>query len=133
VAAGIFNTLFVSVMERTREFGIMMAIGHTRAQIFGLVMWESLCFAAIGLVAGATVTAGPYLYLSATGIDFSAMVGGLDTEVAGIGFNPILNVGIYPENVVLIAVAVVMATLLSGLYPAWRAASVQPVKSINLV
>ena len=42
VAAGIFNTLFVSVMERTREFGIMLAIGYSPGQLFGLVMWESL-------------------------------------------------------------------------------------------
>ncbi|MCP4567191.1 MAG: ABC transporter permease, partial [FCB group bacterium] len=41
VAAGIFNTLFVSVMERVREFGIMMAIGFSPANLFSLVMLES--------------------------------------------------------------------------------------------
>ncbi len=36
VAASIFNTLFVSVMERMREFGILRAIGHSPGQIFSL-------------------------------------------------------------------------------------------------
>lgn len=132
VAAGIFSTLFVSVMERSREFGIMMAIGHSPRQVFGLVMWESVWFALVGVAAGVLVTAFPYWHLSKNGIDMSQMVKE-GTEVGGVGFDPILNVGIYPENAVLIGVAVIAATLLAGLYPAWRAARIHPVDSIKLV
>jgi len=133
VAAGIFNTLFVSVMERMREFGIMLAIGYSPGQLFGMVMLESLWLGAVGVVAGAVVTIGPYLYLVHTGIDVSAMTGGATTEVAGIGFDPTLRVGIFPENLVIIAVAILIATLAAGLYPAWRAGNVVPVESIRLV
>lgn len=133
VAAGIFNTLFVSVMERMREFGIMMAIGYSPGQLFGTVMLESLWLGVVGIVAGAMVTIGPYLYLVKTGIDVSAMTGGATTEVAGVGFDPTLRVGIFPENLVMIAVAILIATLAAGLYPAWRAGSVAPVESIKLV
>jgi ABC-type lipoprotein release transport system permease subunit len=133
VAAGIFNTLFVSVMERTREFGIMMAIGHAPRQLFAMVMLESLWLAIVGLAAAAIVTIGPYLYLANTGIDMSAMTGGTGTEVAGVGFDPVLRVGIFPENVLLIGIAVLIATLAAGLYPAWRAGTVVPVESIKLV
>ena len=69
VAAGIFNTLFVSVMERLREFGIMLAVGFSPGQLFGLIMLESAWLAVIGLAAAAAVTIGPYLYLASTGID----------------------------------------------------------------
>lgn len=133
VAAGIFNTLFVSVMERLREFGIMLAVGFTPRQLFGMVMLESLWLALVGLVAAAAFTAGPYLYLVEKGIDMSAMMGNQATEVAGVGFDPILRVGIFPENMVLIGASVVLATLAAGLYPAWRASSVAPVESIKLV
>jgi ABC-type lipoprotein release transport system permease subunit len=133
VAAGIFNTLFVSVMERSREFGIMLAIGFSRGQLFRLVMWESLWLGLVGLVAGAALTLGPYYYLAGTGLDMSAMVGGAQTEVAGIGFDPLMRVGIYPENAVLIAVVILLATLATGLYPARRAGRLQPVESIKLV
>jgi ABC-type lipoprotein release transport system permease subunit len=132
VAAGIFNTLFVSVMERMREFGIMRAIGWSQAQISGLVMFESLWLALVGLVLAALVTAGPYWYLSEVGIDLAAM-GVAGTEVAGVAMTDVMRVGIFPENAVMIAVAAVLATLLSGIYPAWSAGRVVPVEAIRLV
>ncbi len=133
VAAGIFNTLFVSVMERRREFGIMMAIGWSPGRLFRLIMLESSWLAVLGLLAAAVITAGPYYYLSSTGIDISSMIGGDGTEVAGIAMASVLRVGIYVENVVIIAVAALVATLTSGLYPAWRAGHVNPVETIRLV
>jgi ABC-type lipoprotein release transport system permease subunit len=132
VAAGIFNTLFVSVMERMREFGIMMAIGFSPARLFGLVMFESLWLGLVGLALAAVVTAGPYTYLARTGIDLTAM-GAAGTEVAGVAVSTVMHVGIYPENAAIIAAAALLATLLSGLYPAWKAGRVEPVDSIRLV
>src|SRR5690606_11251294 len=64
IGAGIFNSLFVSVMERMREFGIMIAVGFSPGQIFGLVMWESLWLGVAGLLAAALVTAAPYYHLA---------------------------------------------------------------------
>jgi ABC-type lipoprotein release transport system permease subunit len=133
VAAGIFNTLFVSVMERLREFGIMMAIGFSPGSLFRLVMLESLWLGLVGLAAGAIVTAGPYYYLSSKGLDMSAMIGEGGSEIAGVAISPIFHVGIFPEHAVLIACAVFIATMLSGLYPAWRAGRVVPVDTIKLV
>lgn len=133
VAAGIFNTLFMSVMERSREFGILAAIGCSRARIFAMVMWESLWLGLVGLVAAVVVTAGPYVYLVRNGIDLSSKMGPEALEVAGIGFSPILRVGIFPENAVIIASFAMAATLLAGLWPAWRASRVEPVEAIHLV
>jgi ABC-type lipoprotein release transport system permease subunit len=133
VAAGIFNTLFVSVMERLREFGIMMAIGFSPGSLFRLVMLESLWLALVGLVSGTIVTAGPYYYLASRGLDMSAMIGEGGSEIAGVAISPIFHVGIFPEHAVLIAGAVFITTMLSGLYPAWRAGRVVPVDTIKLV
>ena len=69
IAAGIFNTLFVSVMERMREFGIMMAIGFSPRRLFRLVMWESLFMAKVGVVVGVAATAFPYYWFAKHGID----------------------------------------------------------------
>jgi ABC-type lipoprotein release transport system permease subunit len=133
VAAGIFNTLFVGVMERLREFGILVAIGFSRGQLFRLVMLESLWLALVGVAAAAFLALGPYLYLSSVGIDVSAMMGKGSMELAGVGMPLVLRVGIYPENALLIGVAVVAATLSAGLYPAWRAGRVAPVETIQVV
>ena len=133
VAAGIFNTLFVSVMERLREFGIMLAVGFSPGQLFRLVMLESAWLAAIGLTAAAAVTVGPYLYLASTGIDISGMIPADQMEVAGVGMSTVMQVGIYGESVTLIGVSALLAILLSGVYPAWRAGQADPVETIRLV
>jgi ABC-type lipoprotein release transport system permease subunit len=137
VAAGIFNTLFVSVMERIREFGIMMALGFGPATLFGLVMCESLWLGLTGLLLAAGVTAAPYYYLATTGFDTAALMGSaggeVGAEVAGVALSTTIHVGIYPENALMIAALVLLATLLSGVYPAWRAGRVVPVESIRLV
>jgi ABC-type lipoprotein release transport system permease subunit len=133
VAAGIFNTLFMSVMERLREFGIMMAIGYSPASLFRLVMLESLWLGAVGLLAGAALTAWPYHYLATTGLDLSSFVGPGGAEIAGVAAPTTMNVSIFPENLVAIGIAVLLATLASGLYPAWQAGRVVPVESIRLV
>jgi ABC-type lipoprotein release transport system permease subunit len=68
IAAGIFNTLFVSVMERLREFGILLAIGFSPGRLFRLVLWESLWLALVGLSAGVAVTAPIYWLLHTRGL-----------------------------------------------------------------
>ena len=120
VAAGIFNTLFVSVMERLREFGILIAVGFAPSQLFRLVVWESLFLSVVGLVVSAGITIGPYYYLNQQGIDFSDMFEE-GTEVSGIAIEPIIYVDIFPEKLLIIAGLVVLATLLAGLFPAIRA------------
>ena len=134
IAAGIFNTLFVSVMERLREFGVLLALGFSPGRLFALVMGESLWIGLFGLLAAAAVTAMPYWYLATRGVDMSGMMGG-DTggmEVAGVAITPMLYAAIEPSNLTAIAVAVLVATLLAGLYPAWRAGRVEPVDAIRI-
>ncbi len=133
IAAGIFNTLFVSVTERMREFGIMLAIGYAPRDIHLLVMVESLWMGLVGLLVGALLTAGPYVYLNAHGIDMSAMVGQGGSEIAGVAVPSVMKVEIFPGNAVFIAAAALLATLVAGLYPAWKAGRVAPVETIRLV
>ena len=132
VAAGIFNTLFVSVMERRREFGIMIATGFSQMQVFALVLWESLWLGVVGLLFAVMFTAGPYYHLATTGLDIAEMYGD-STEVAGVAMEPVMYAFIYPEKLVVIAIVVVLATVAAGIYPAWKAGRVQPVEAIKLV
>jgi ABC-type lipoprotein release transport system permease subunit len=132
IGAGIFNSLFVSVMERLREFGIMIAIGYSTAQVFALVLWESLWIGLVGLVAAALVTAAPYYHLHTKGLDTKDL-GTEGAEVAGVAMDSTLHVDILPENLLAIVVVVIIATLAAGLYPAWKAGRVEPVDAIKLV
>ncbi|KIG16385.1 ABC-type transport system, involved in lipoprotein release, permease component [Enhygromyxa salina] len=134
IAAGIFNTLFVSVMERMRELGIMAAIGFSGRQLFSLVLWESLWLGLCGIVAGALLTAWPYYYLSTTGIDVAQATGSEgQVQVSGVSMAPMIYADIYLPHLLGIALAVVIATMAAGLYPAYKASSVSPVEAIRTV
>lgn len=133
VAAGIFNTIFVSVMERTREFGIMIAVGFSPGSIFRLVMYESLWLGLCGLVLAAIVTAWPYYYLATVGVDVMSALGMSGVEVAGIGMSGRMYAWIYFDHAVVIVLAALGATLLAGVSPAFHAGRVEPVESIRLV
>ena len=133
ITAGIFNTLFMSVMERVREFGILIALGYSSGQIFKMVMWESAYLAIVGLTVGGLVTAWPYRWLSENGIDMTEAYSSQDVSIGGVGFDMHMNCGIYPESAAIIVFCVLFATLAAGLYPAWKAGRVEPVDSIKLV
>lgn len=133
VAAGIFQTIFVGVMERMREFGILRAIGWSPVQLGRLVMTESALLASAGIGLGLLTTAWPYAYLHRVGVDLMGrMTGGQGAEVAGIAMSSRMYVDIYPEHALWIAAAAVCATLLSGVYPAWRAGRVDPAVAIRV-
>lgn len=133
VAAGIFNTLFVSVMERRREFGVLRAIGFAPAQLTGLVMVESACLGLTGVAAAALLFLAPYYYLREVGVDISGLMGGGAAEVAGVALPSVLRADLYAGSAVLITALALLATLLAGLYPAWRAGRVDPAETIRLV
>lgn len=133
VAAGIFNTLFVSVMERRREFGVLRAIGFAPAQLTGLVMVESACLGLTGVAAAALFFLAPYYYLREVGVDISGLMGGGAAEVAGVVLPSVLRADLYAGSAVLITALALLATLLAGLYPAWRAGRVDPAETIRLV
>ena len=130
IAAGILNTLLMSVLERTREFGVMMAVGMSPKTLFRLVVVESLWLAIIGIVIGIIITAPWYAYLHYVGLDFSGAIGE-DYSAAGILVDPLIRIRLYKESIIAILAGVFSLTLLAGLYPAWRAGRIPPVESLK--
>jgi ABC-type lipoprotein release transport system permease subunit len=130
IAAGILNTLLMSVMERTREFGIMMAVGMSPYTLFRLVIMESLWFAILGLILGAIITIPWYAFMYYQGIDFSGMIG-TDYSASGVLINPLVKIILYRESALWILSALFTLTVLAGVYPAWKAGRVPPVESLK--
>ena len=110
---GIVNTLVLSVFERTRELGLLRAVGMTRGQVRAMIRWESVVISLIGATAGAGLGIGLGLALSQAlkdqGIDAISI--------------PVLQVAIY---VALAAVAGVLAAV----GPARSAAKVDVLKAV---
>ena len=130
IAAGILNTLLMSVMERTREFGVMMAVGMSPSTLFRLVIMESIWYAVLGLILGVIITAPWYAFMYYHGLDFTAMVGS-DYSASGVIIDPVVKIILYRESAAGILAGLFTLTILSGLYPAWRAGRVPPVESLK--
>jgi len=132
IAAGIMNTLLMSVFERQREFGVMLAIGMEPRQIVKLVLAESLLIGVAGLVLGTILTVPWYAYMSSVGIDFSRLVGE-NYSAGGVLVDPVLKFRLYFESGLIIGVVLFGLTLSAGLYPAYRAGRLPPVESLKQI
>ena len=132
IAVGILNTMLMSVLERTREFGVMMAVGMSPRVLFRLVMVESFWLAIVGLLLGIIITAPWYYFLYQTGIDFSGAFGN-DFSYGGVLVDPVFKARLFKESIMAILGGVFALALLAGLYPAWRAGRVPPVESLKTI
>lgn len=132
IAVGILNTMLMSVLERSREFGVMMAVGMSPMVLFRLVMVESFWLAIVGLLLGIIITAPWYYFLYHTGIDFSGAFG-TDFSYGGVLVDPVFKARLFKESIIAILSGVFILALLAGLYPAWRAGRVPPVESLKTI
>ena len=132
VAAGILNTMLMSVLERKREFGVMMALGMSPRNLFFLVMLESFWLAVLGLIIGIIVTTPWYIFMSQTGIDLSAAYGD-GFSFGGVLLDTVFKIRLFKESIIAILVGLFGLALLSGAYPAWRAGRVPPVESLKTI
>jgi len=124
---GIFGVVLVSVLERIREFGIMMAIGTRFRDIAKMIIFESLIISTIGYIAGAIIGALALLYLSAYGIDFSAF----DDAFLMFGMDPHMKAIIRPAFFTDTLIAIYIATILAVLLPIRSLKKRKPVESIK--
>lgn len=131
IAAGILNTILMSVLERTREFGVMMAVGMSPGRLFRLVVIESLLIGLLGLAVGVILTVPWYAYMSRVGIDFSGLLEGGYSIGGGAMVEPVIRIRLYWDTVVMILVGVFTVTLTAGLYPAYRAGRIPPVETLK--
>lgn len=127
VAAGIINTLLMGILERTREFGIMLALGTRRAQIMLMVCLESLILGiagtAIGYIAGGVFS----VYFGKKGIDLSMFSTALNNYYTGSIIYTRLNWNYLIEY----GIVVLLTSIIVSVYPAWRAANLKPVEAIR--
>ena len=131
VAIGIFNVVLMSVIERTKEFGVMMALGCKPLQLCGVVMAESLILAAVAAVLGVAMGLGLHYWTASVGIPMDQLTG--DYQIAGT-----IVEGRFYSRLTTWVVAkwtlVVMGLVVgSALYPAVKAALLKPLEAMRHV
>ncbi|HSM72157.1 MAG TPA: ABC transporter permease [Anaerolineales bacterium] len=124
----IMNTLLMAVYERTREMGILGALGMKTRQIKALFLTEATLLALGGVLLGLAIGVPLVLYYSQVGFFFGDL---------GISANSSFMLGnsIYPHptvgDVISVSIAAFLITILSGYYPATQASKLEPVEALH--
>ena len=119
---GIMNIMIVSLIERTREIGILKALGTKSRTVLGIFLCESVIIGLIGAVVGIALGWGLAIGISAV---FSG--GGMFGGGGSFSITPILT----PEVFVLAFVFGIGVSVVFALYPAWRASKLKPVEALR--
>ena len=123
----IINTMLMAVMERTRELGMLRAIGMNKSRTFSMVMLETVFLTLVGSPIGLLLGWLTITYFGNSGIDLSAFSEGLE----GWGFTTMIYPSLALKYYLNIVLFVAVAALISALYPAWRALQLRPVEAIR--
>ena len=113
-AIGILNTLALSVFERTRELGLLRAVGMTRAQLRGAIRWEAVIIALLGTALGIIV-----------GLFFGWAI---FMALRDRGLN---TFAIAPAQLLVVVAIASVLGVLAGAWPAYRAARLDVLEAIG--
>jgi ABC-type lipoprotein release transport system permease subunit len=130
VVAGVLNTLLLSLLERIRELGVFKALGNRNRDLALVLMTEALLIGLAGVALGVVLGLILVGVTGYTGIDMSAMVGG-NTERFYV--DPVIHPVLRLDHLASTVATVLGATVLAGLYPAWRAARLTPAEALRHV
>jgi len=129
IAAGIMNTVLMSMLERIREFGVMMALGCSRGRLAGMIVIESMLLGLAGIAVGVLSGLALVWYFHAAGIDLSGQM----DSMARFYINPVVRTEIDTDHLMNTVLSVWIAAMLAALWPAIRAARLEPVEAIHHV
>jgi len=129
ITFSILNTFLMSVLERTREFGIMLALGYKPYNIGKLVMLEAFLLTLFALTLGTLIGLSINMYFYYNGLTFEGM-----EEIASMYNMPST---LYPqisfESILIGPFVIFISTLLSALYPAMKIRKLQPVEAMRKI
>jgi len=130
VTIGVVNTLLMSVMERIREFGVILAVGATPGRLRKMVMAEAFMIGLIAMILGNILGSLLTWYLAEVGIDLRNFVP--DTmEFGGVVFDPVLRATWDYAYMAQMSVYVLVLSVVASLYPAAKAARIEPAQAMR--
>ena len=130
VVFGILNTVLMSVLERTRELGLLRAFGVRSYQLLLLVCYESFLLSLIAVVIGWILGGATYYWFATHGINIEALMND-QRGMMGTFMDPIIYAELSLDRVFQLTTIIFTATLESGIYPAIKASRITPVQALR--
>lgn len=124
---GITNTMLMSVLERVREFGVLMAIGMKKRRVFSMIILETIVLSFIGGIVGMILASITIAYFGIAGIDLSAFAAGMSEWGLSSVLYPTLPLYFYAS----ITVMILFTAVFSAVYPAIKAIRLKPATAIR--
>lgn len=128
ISFGLLNTMLMSVLERVKELGVLMAVGMDKVRVFLMVVTEATLLSLIAGVIGLFLSYLMISYFSVKGIDLSG-VGAEGLEE--FGFATVLYLHIDPVFYLKIGLLVVFYAIVASIYPAFKAVRLSPVEAVR--
>ena len=128
----VLNTLYLSVMERTRELGLIIALGASRWRVMRMILTEAGLIAVVGAVYGALIgVALAWIIEALGGIPLPGAE--LAKYMKIFGMKPVIHMMISWPQVVISAAAMVVVAIMAAWFPAHRASKLEPVEAMRYV
>ena len=129
VAFSVLNTQLMSVLERTREFGVILALGVKPRRLASLVLLETFLMAALGLIIGVLLGSLVSAYFAHAGFSYP----GMDEMAAKFNMSPVMYPSLAPFSLLLGPSVVFVFCLFAALYPALKLYGLKPVEAMRSV
>ncbi len=127
LAFGIVNTMLMVVLERTREIGMLTAIGMNKKKVFSMIMLESVFLSLLGGISGMILSYLIILLTAENGINLSKYAEGFEA----IGYSAHIYPQISPGFFGVVTVLIIITGIISSIYPAMKALKLNPVEAIR--
>lgn len=127
LAFGIVNTMMMSVLERTHEIGMLMALGMNKARVFGMIVLETFFLVLAGCPFGLGIAMTAISITHRTGVTLK----GLEELYASFGYSGVVYPVLQWHSMLTIGVMIIIAAIISSIFPAMRALKLKPAQAIR--
>jgi ABC-type lipoprotein release transport system permease subunit len=128
VAVVVSNTLLMSVFERTREMGILAALGLKGRQIMTMFLLESATLGVLGVILGVALGSLGVYYLATKGIHIGDMASQMSAEIA---YGETIYASFQWSATAVLSAVCWIITILASIYPAWFATRKEPIDALR--